>query len=305
MEYSESRIYLPGDDLRSIDWRVTARTGRVHTKLFHEERDRPTLFVVDLGAHMRFGTRRAFKSVVAAEAASLLAWAAVTNGDRVGGLVFADGRTAESRIKGGRHGALALFRVLAGIQNETGDRNKDGDRNATGDRNEARDRRETGNPRETGGRNEIEDRIGIGARNAADGFEIALPRARRVARPGTLVVVISDFSGLGDSSAQQLARLREHNDLLCVQVYDRLESVPPPPARYPIGDGRRTTVLDTRSNEVAHAVSRRLDAIETRVTALCGRVGAVLVRIRCGDDVPAVLRETLAGRLRRSRRPSR
>ena len=119
------------------------------------------------------------------------------------------------------------------------------------------------------------------------------------------MVVISDFSGLGDSSAQQLARLREHNDLLCVQVYDRLESVPPPPARYPIGDGRRTTVLDTRSNEVAHAVSRRLDAIETRVTALCGRVGAVLVRIRCGDDVPAVLRETLAGRLRRSRRPSR
>ena len=49
MEYSESRIYLPGDDIRSIDWRVTARTGRTHTKLFHEERDRPVLFVVDLG----------------------------------------------------------------------------------------------------------------------------------------------------------------------------------------------------------------------------------------------------------------
>ena len=87
MEYSESRIYLPGDDIRRIDWRVTARTGRPHTKLFHEERDRPVLFVVDLGAHMRFGTRGAFKSVVAAEAASLLAWAAAENGDRVGGLV--------------------------------------------------------------------------------------------------------------------------------------------------------------------------------------------------------------------------
>ena len=73
MEYSESRMYLPGDDIRSIDWRVTARTGRVHTKLFHEERDRPALFVVDLGEQMRFGTRRAFKSVVAAETASLRA----------------------------------------------------------------------------------------------------------------------------------------------------------------------------------------------------------------------------------------
>ena len=77
MEYSESRIYLPGDDIRSIDWRVTARTGHTHTKLFQEERERPVFFVVDLGGRMRFGTRRAFKSVVAAEAASLLAWAAV------------------------------------------------------------------------------------------------------------------------------------------------------------------------------------------------------------------------------------
>ena len=66
-------MYLPGDDIRSIDWRVTARTGRLHTKLFHEERDRPALFVVDLGEQMRFGTRRAFMSVVAAETASLRA----------------------------------------------------------------------------------------------------------------------------------------------------------------------------------------------------------------------------------------
>ena len=264
MEYSESRTYMPGDDLRSIDWRVTARTGRVHTKLFHEERDRPVLFVVDLGEHMRFGTRRAFKSVVAAEAASLLAWAAVANGDRVGGLVFAGGHTAESRIEGGRRGALALFRTLAGVQDE-----------ARG-------------------------------RNATGGIEIAMPRARRVARPGTLVIVISDFSGLRDPVIQQLARLREHNDLLCAWVYDELESIPPPPARYPIGDGRRTAVLDTGSSEVARAVSRRFDAIEAQLTTACSRGGAVLVRIRCGDDVPAVLRETLVGRVRRpASRPAR
>ena len=258
MEYSESRTYMPGDDLRSIDWRVTARTGRVHTKLFHEERDRPVLFVVDLGEHMRFGTRRAFKSVVAAEAASLLAWAAVANGDRVGGLVFAGGHTAESRIEGGRRGALALFRTLAGVQDEAGGRNTTG------------------------------------------GIETAMPLARRAARPGTLVIVISDFSGLRDPVIQQLAKLREHNDLLCAWVYDELESTPPPPARYPIGDGRRTAILDTGSSEVARAVSRRFDAIETRISSLCGRTGAMLVRIRCGDDVPAVLRETLIGRVRRA-----
>ena len=263
MEYSESRIYFPGDDIRSIDWRVTARTGRVHTKLFHEERDRPVLFVVDLGDHMRFGTRQAFKSVVVAEAASLLAWVAAANGDRVGGLVFAGGHAAESRTKSGRRGALGLFRVLARIENETRERATSG------------------------------------------GIEDALPRVHRVARPGTLVIVISDFSGLRHSMDQQFAKLREHNDLLCVWVYDRLEAVPPPPARYPIGDGRRTATLDTRSREVAGAVSHRFNDIETQITTVCRRAGAVLVRIRCGDDVRTVLREALTGRIRRSKRPPR
>ena len=260
MEYSESRTYLPGDDIRSIDWRVTARTGRVHTKLFHEERDRPVLFVVDLGAQMRFGTRRAFKSVVAAETASLLAWAAVANGDRVGALAFGGGDTAESPVKGGRHGALSLFRVLAGVENAT------------------------------------DERV------SSDGLGQALLRARRVARPGTLIIVISDFGTLRHPAERQLARLREHNDVLCVWIYDGLEAAPPPPARYPVGDGRRTTTLDTRSREVARALSHRFNAIEARIESACGRTGAVLVRIRCGEDVRTVLRENLTGRTSRSRR---
>ena len=264
MEYSESRIYLPGDDIRSIDWRVTARTGRPHTKLFHEERDRPVLFVVDLGSHMQFGTRRAFKSVVAAETASLLAWAAAGNGDRVGGLVLAGGPAAESRIRGGRHGALGLFRALA----EAG----------------------------SGGAEAPDEGGGLG-----DG----LARALRMARPGTLVIAISDFSGLRDAAERHLAKMCEHNDVLCAWIHDRLESVPPPPARYPIGDGRRTAILDTRSGEVVRAVTRRFEGIETRLTAACQRSGAMLVRIRCGDDVRRVLRQALTGRFHRRRRRSR
>ena len=255
MEYSESRIYMPGDDVRSIDWRVTARTGRVHTKQFHEERDRPVLLVVDLGGQMRFGTRRAFKSVVAAEAASLLAWAAADNGDRVGGLAFAGRHTVESRSRSGRRGALALFRVIAGVEQE------------------ARDAR-------TGG-----------------GIADMLPRVHRLARPGTLIIVISDFDGLRESASQHLTRMREHNNLICVWVHDRLEAMPPPPARYPIGDGRRTAILDTRSIEVVRSVASRFRGIETSITLTCNRAGAMLVPIRCGDDVGAVLRKTLAGQV--------
>ena len=128
---------------------------------------------------------------------------------------------------------------------------------------------------------------------------------RRIARPGTLIIAVSDFSGLDDPGAHQLAGLCEHSDLICVRVHDRFEAVPPPPARYPIGDGRRTAILDTRSSEVVHALPHRFDAIGARVAAVCERCGSVPIRIRCGDDVLAALREALGeglgGRTRRSR----
>ena len=82
------RNYQPGDDIRTIDWRVTARTGSAHTKLFREERERPVLVVVDQRSSMFFGSSHCFKSVLAAQLASLLAWSALDAGDRVGGLVF-------------------------------------------------------------------------------------------------------------------------------------------------------------------------------------------------------------------------
>lgn len=88
MEFDESRRYQPGDDPRHMDWRLSARSGEPHVKLFREERERPLWLLVDQGPSMRFGTRAAFKSVLAAEAAALLGWAALEAGDRVGGLVF-------------------------------------------------------------------------------------------------------------------------------------------------------------------------------------------------------------------------
>src|SRR5690348_9135392 len=87
LEFQEVRPYVAGDDPRSIDWRVTARRGRPHTKLFHEERERPVWVLVDLHAGLFFGTRRQLKSSVALRAAALFAWAASMGGDRVGAVI--------------------------------------------------------------------------------------------------------------------------------------------------------------------------------------------------------------------------
>jgi uncharacterized protein (DUF58 family) len=112
VDYQESRSYQPGDDIRHMDWRVTARTGRPHTKLFQEERERSVLLILDHNPSMHFGTRVRFKSVQAARAAALLAWATVQGGDRIGALSLGGGLQAECKPAGGPRGALHVLRLL-------------------------------------------------------------------------------------------------------------------------------------------------------------------------------------------------
>lgn len=118
MDFEEVRTYQPGDDVRSIDWSVTARTGRTHSKVYREERERPVWIYTDLGPSMRFGTRRAFKSVAAARAAALVAWSARRAGDRVGALVHAAGGV---RLFKPRSQEESLFRVLGALSRATAD----------------------------------------------------------------------------------------------------------------------------------------------------------------------------------------
>lgn len=112
MDYAESRVYQPGDDVRRLDWRLTARSGKLHTKLFQEEREGRLLIIVDTHESMRFGTRSRFKSVQAARAAALAAWHAVRAGERVGALAFGASRQL-LRPQGGARGALAVCGALA------------------------------------------------------------------------------------------------------------------------------------------------------------------------------------------------
>jgi uncharacterized protein (DUF58 family) len=109
MEFDEVRLYQPGDDVRSIDWKVTARTDKPHTKLFREERERPVFISVDNRPTMQFATRGVFKSVQAAKLAALIAWAAQRHGDRIGGQIFSSQSCYELKPQHGKHGVLRFF----------------------------------------------------------------------------------------------------------------------------------------------------------------------------------------------------
>jgi uncharacterized protein (DUF58 family) len=115
IDFSEVRQYQPGDDIRAMDWRVTARTGEPHIKLFREERERPVMMVCDLRANMQFATRTALKSVLAADIAALLSWSALANGDRIGALLFNDLEELDLRPKTGRKQVLQLLHALAEV----------------------------------------------------------------------------------------------------------------------------------------------------------------------------------------------
>ncbi|HTR79183.1 MAG TPA: DUF58 domain-containing protein, partial [Gemmatimonadaceae bacterium] len=112
MEFSEVREYLPGDEVRSIDWNVTARMNRTFVKRYIEERELTVMLVVDVSGSERFGTRRRFKSEVASELAAVLAMSAIRNSDRVGALLFTDAVEHVVPARKGRRHALRLIRDL-------------------------------------------------------------------------------------------------------------------------------------------------------------------------------------------------
>lgn len=210
MDFSEVRLYQAGDDIRSIDWKVTARTSKTHTKVFQEERERPVLILLDQGPSLYFGSQVRFKSVAAVRLAALLGWAALDQGDRVGGIVFNDQTHLETRPRRSRKSLLRLIHDSLSFNQSLGE------------------------TRTTSQRNQFSDMIHA---------------AQRTSRHGSLIFVISDFSSFDDEIETRLKQLGRHNDLHGVQIVDPLDRALPAPGRYSITDGAGIQEIDTRSRQ--------------------------------------------------------
>lgn len=220
VDFEEHRGYQPGDDIRSIDWRVTARTGRPFTKIFREERERPVIIAVDQSHNMFFGSQVAFKSVIAAEAAAIICWTTVDNGDRVGGVVFSDSQQDLIKPRRSKRSALRFLSTLA-----------DFNQNLLHDHN-------------TQEQSNTEQIIGKGYLRAA------LEQIYRITRHGSNVYIISDFSDFDETCKQYLHQLALHNNVTCVYVYDALEENLPRPGVYSITDGLKRSSIDTHSRSL-------------------------------------------------------
>jgi uncharacterized protein (DUF58 family) len=250
VEFDESRPYQPGDDLRTIDWRVTARTGKPHTKVFREERNRPVFVWLDLRRPMLFATRGAFKGVRAAELAALVAWSAVGNGDRLGGLVFSETEHHELRPALGARSALRLLQTIC---------------------TEA-----------------FWQPPPATAEAEADAGR-ALKKLTRVARPGSLIFLLSDFRRLGPDAERDLHELAGHCDLLLVHVYDAIEAELPPPGRYRIESVGRSFTIETGNEAMRRRYHERFAERRHMLESLSRRPGIRLVECPTDAEPRSVL----------------
>lgn len=211
LNFEELRDYLPGDDIRAIDWKVTARTGRPHVRVMTEERDRPALIVVDQRMSMFFGSRLSMKSVTAAEAAALAAFRILDQGDRVGGIVFGDEHLAEIRPQRSR---ATLDRFLAALA----------DANAL---------------------------LRADAPDVAPMPLTRVLRAvARIAARNHLIIVLSDFDVIDDETRRVVTGLSRHNDLVLVLVTDPFAGEMPAGLRLVVSNGSLQAELDTGDNSL-------------------------------------------------------
>lgn len=259
MEFDEVRPYVPGDDVRSIDWRVMARSGKPHTKLFREERERAVLLWVDLRPAMFFATRGAFKAVRAAQTAALLGWSTLREGDRLGALIFDAQRHTELKPKRGRAALVHLLGRLAA----------DPAWDAPGPRD---------------------------ARTNVEAMNQALMRLQRVAQPGSLIVLLSDLSLLDGEGPARLAQLARHNEVLVVPFSDPFETELPPAGLYRVSDGERVVALETgdakRRAQYRQQYAERTAALQ----ALCRRYGLLWAPLSTAEPPAATLGRLLGAR---------
>ena len=240
IDFEEFRPYQAGDDIRTIDWRVTARTGKPFTKVFREERERPVIIAVDQSSSMFFGSQVAFKSVIAAQAASIFCWMAIDNGDRVGGLVFSDTDQALVRPKRSRRSALHLLNQLQTFNARLADK---------------------------------EARAAAAAQGQVHGgLTQALADIRRITKPGSTLYILSDFSTLDATAVQYLNQLSRHNNVVCCIIYDALEENLPVPGYYSITDGARKGTLNSYSQtarrDYQELFRNRMEALLAEFTRL-------------------------------------
>ena len=244
MDFEEVRLYQAGDDIRSIDWRVTARTQVTHTKVYREERERPVLMLVDQRSSMFFGSRNCFKSVLAAEIAATLAWAALARGDRIGGQVQGDSQQRDIKPRRSKHSVLEFLHQIQDFNHQ----------------------------------------LTTPVARTSQDVNPLIHHARRLAKPGSAVFIISDFYGLGEQDLPHLYELVRHTDVKLIQVYDPLEKHLASAADLSISNGDKQILLPAYNKQFQSAFEHAFVQRQEKLQNLCKQMRIGLLSFSTADN---------------------
>ncbi len=251
LNFEELRNYQVGDDPRTIDWKVTARTGEPHVRVYTEERDRPALLLVDQRMSMFYGTQLNMKSVTAAEAAALAAYRIRAQGDRVGGVIFSDDAVAELRPRASN---LALNRFIATLS-------------------EANCRL----------RADLDVPVSMPLNRP-------LEAAARIATTGNLILVFSDFGEVDDQTERLVRRLAQHNDVILFPVTDPTGTRLPDDFRIVASDGQLQVELYSADSNIRHRVEEAFGARVNRAIGWTRTYGIPVLPLSAGrETLPQLL----------------
>lgn len=263
LNFDEMRDYLPGDDIRSIDWKATARTGKPHVRVFTEERDRPALVAVDQRMSMFFGSELNLKSVTAAEAAAITAFGVLDVGDRIGGIVFDDEDLNEFKPRRSQRAVYAFLEAIA-------------------EKNQA-----------LNAGKQVDSKPGV--------LNQVLESVARVAHHDHLVVILSDFEGVDELTHRHLSGIAAHNDLILVFVHDPLALGIESRERTVIGDARMQAELDLGKDETRRSLSELSQRRLNRLRSWQNEINLSLLPLSAAEEtLPQIHR--LLGRLSMRRR---
>ena len=263
LDFEELRNYVPGDDVRRIDWHVTARMHKPFVRVYSEERDRPTLVVVDQRINMFFGSRVSMKSVVATEIAALAAWRVFQQDDRIGAFVFNDDTTEEIRMHRSRANVLHIFNRIV-HQN----------RQLRGD-----------SPVKTnpGRLNDV------------------IRAVSHVCKHDVLILIASDFDGADQTTRDLLLNLSQANDVVCCLTFDPLAVKLPAAEQLVVSNGELQVELTLGQEKVRKNILDASDKRIRSILSWQHELGIPVLPISTAEDVAGQVRHLL-GRVEALRR---
>jgi uncharacterized protein (DUF58 family) len=257
LDFDELRHYRPGDDIRSLDWRVTFRTGKPHVRVYTEERDRPVMVVVDQRLPMFFGSVQRMKSVVAAQIAAITAWRVLSAGDRVGSILFNDSRSVTMKPTRSEKKVMNYLGDLVTMNN---------DLTVTGEHES--------NP-------------------AA--LNNALRLLERSTSHDYLVILISDFYGWDEESLGIVRRIGLHNDVICTLIFDPLEQSIANARNLVVSDGRYQLEINPGERDVGEKYEANFNSALAQVKTDLNRHAIPIIPVDTVTPVADQLREKLGG----------